>query len=501
MSLPHALYRAADVRELDRRAVMGGIAAGELMQRAGEALFSILRERFPAAGRVLVLCGGGNNGGDGYVLARRAREHGLDATLCALMDPANLKGAARDAHADWVAAGGAVSGFSGDLVKDNDVIIDALLGTGLDRAIEGRIAVVIRAVNAATRPVIAADIPSGLHADSGAVLGVAVRATVTVSFIGLKAGLFTARGPAYAGEVKFAGLGVPVDIYRDIPPLAERLDAGLLEGWLPPRERDAHKGNFGHVVILGGGRGMPGAAGMAGEAALRAGAGKTSVLAWPGNVAAIAGRRPELMCAGVETGEECEPWLRRADVLAVGPGLGQDAWSELLWNRLRFRDNANLPRVIDADGLNWQARHPLRLTANDIITPHPGEAARLLDCSVNRIEADRFLAARRLAEKFGCVALLKGAGTLIAAPDGRLRLCEAGNPGMATAGTGDVLTGVIAGMRAQGLPAFDAACAAALVHGIAGDRAAVRGERGLVAGDVLDEMRGVVNPGAGRPIA
>ncbi|HEX7030630.1 MAG TPA: NAD(P)H-hydrate dehydratase [Gammaproteobacteria bacterium] len=496
MSFPHALYRAADVRELDRRAIGNGIPANELMRRAGVALFDALRERFPAAGRMLVLCGGGNNGGDGYVLARLARDFGLDVTLCALTDPAALKGAAREAHAAWIGAGGACTAFTADALRDTDVVIDALLGTGLDRAVEGDMAAVIRAVNAAVKPVIAADIPSGLHADTGAVPGLAIRATLTVSFIGLKAGLFTGRGPAFAGEVRFAGLDVPADVYRDVPPLAERLDAGLLQGWLPPRERDAHKGSFGHVVILGGGAGMPGAARMAGEAALRAGAGKASVLAWPGNVAAIAGGRPELMCRGVDSGEDCESTLRRASVLAAGPGLGQDAWSENLWNHLRHRDNANLPRVIDADGLNWLARHPLPLTANDVITPHPGEAARLLDCPVNRVEANRFAAARRLAEKFGCVAVLKGAGTLIAAPDGRLRVCDAGNPGMASGGMGDVLTGVIAALRAQGLAAFDAACAGVQVHAIAGDRAARRGERGLLASEVLAEIRGVVNPGA-----
>lgn len=494
MSLPHALYRAADVRELDRRAIAAGIPAPALMERAGRAVFDALRERVPAAGRVLVLCGGGNNGGDGYVVARLARQAGLAVTVCPLVDPSVLKGAAAQMHAGWIGAGGACEPFSAAALHECDVVIDALLGTGLDRAVEGSFADVIRTVNAAIKPVIAVDIPSGLHADTGAVPGVAVQATFTVSFIGLKAGLFTARGPAHAGEVLFAALDVPADIYLDLAPLAERLDASMLTGWLPPRARDAHKGSFGHVGIVGGGPGMPGAARLAGEAALRTGAGKVSVLASPANPVAITGSRPELICHAINTGPDLEPLLRKTDVHAIGPGLGQAIWSEEIWNTLRHRDSAGTPRVFDADGLNWLARHPLPLNGNDVITPHPGEAARLLDCDIARIEVDRFAAVRRLAEKFGCVAVLKGAGTLVAAPDGRVRLCDAGNPGMASAGMGDVLTGVIAALRAQGLAAFDAACAGVLVHATAGDRAARRGERGLLAGDVLDEIRAVVNP-------
>ncbi len=494
MSLTRALYRAAGVRELDRRAIAQGISALALMERAGDALFRTLRERLPWAGSVLVLCGGGNNGGDGYVFARLAKRAGLRVMLSAVIEPGALRGAAKDAHAAWMASGGECVPFTDDALRSVDVVVDALLGTGLDRDVEDSFARVIRAVNAAIKPVIAADVPSGLHADTGAVLGAAMRATFTVSFIGLKAGLFTGRGPARAGEIVLAPLDVPAGIYRDVPPLAERLDASLLEGWLPPRERDAHKGRFGHVAVIGGGPGMPGAARLAGEAAMRAGAGRASVLAWPGNLAAIAGPRPELMCHGIEAGADLERVLRAADVLAVGPGLGQGEWSEKLWNSLRHRDNAGLPRIVDADGLNWLVRHPLALNAGDIITPHPGEAARLLDCEVPRIEADRFAAVHRLAEKFGCVAVLKGAGSLIAAPDGRIRVCEYGNPGMASGGMGDVLTGVIAGLRAQGLAAFDAACAGVLVHAQAGDRAARCGERGLLAGDVIDALRTVVNP-------
>jgi len=498
MSLPRQLYRAADVRELDRRAIEQlHIPDEELMERAGAALYRVLRARLPAAGRVLVLCGGGNNGGDGYVVARLAREAGLDVTLAAVVGAGAVRGAARSAMRRFTAAGGVCEAFSTEMPGQAEAIIDALLGTGLDRPVSGEAAEVIRAVNTSGKPAIAADLPSGLHADSGDVLGTAVRARYTVSFMGLKAGLFTGRGPAFAGEVLFDDLGVPAETADGLSPLAWRLDPEDLSGWLAPRERDAHKGDFGHVVMLGGGTGMAGAIQLAGHAALRAGAGRVTAVVWPGNISAVTGQRPELMCRGVNDGADAEPLFRKASVLAAGPGFGQDEWSARLWEFFRQRDNAGLSRVLDADGLNWLIRRPLVLTPDDIITPHPGEAARLLDCGVADIESNRFTAVRELAAKFDCVAVLKGAGTLIGAPDGRIALCDRGNPGMASAGMGDVLTGLVAGLRAQGASAFDAACAGVLIHALAGDRAALDGERGLLATDLLEHVRDVVNPHAG----
>lgn len=502
MSLPRQLYRADDVRELDRRAIEQlGIPAGELMERAGRALYRVLRERLPAAGRVFVLCGGGNNGGDGYVVARIAREAGLAVTLVSVVAPQLLSGAAAAACDRFMKAGGQCERFSIELLRDCDVVIDALLGTGLDRAVAGEFAEIIRAVNSQRVPVVSADLPSGLHADTGKALGVGMQATFTVSFIGLKAGMFTGQGRAHSGEIIFDALDVPGVTAAELVPLAQRLEPCDLFEWLPRRARDSHKGDFGHVVIVGGGEGMPGAVRLAGEAALRSGAGRVSALVSPGNVAAIAGQRPELMCRCIYQAVDAESIFGKAGVIAIGPGLGQDDWANKLWASLRERDYAKLPRVLDADALNWLAREPFALTPADMITPHPGEAARLLNCSVVEIEADRFTAARELAERFNCTVVLKGSGTLIAAPGGRLALCDRGNPGMATAGTGDVLTGLVAGLRAQGLAAFDAACAGVLAHALAGDRAAKRGERGMLAGDLLDELRPIMNPfgGSGSP--
>lgn len=489
-----ALYRGADVRELDRRAMAAeGVDAWALMQRAASALYDNLRRFHPSARRVLVLCGGGNNGGDGYALASIAREAGLEVTVCALRDRDRLSGAARQAAETW---GGPASRFSDDLLTNADVVIDALLGTGLDRPMTDEYAQVITALNGSGLPVIAADIPSGLDADTGAVMGVAVRASLTVTFIGLKAGLFTGRGPALAGKVIFAPLAVPAGIHEGIAPVGRLLQPSDLAAWLPPRERDAHKGDFGHAWLLGGGEGMPGALRLAGEAALRAGAGRVSALCWPGNVTAVAAGRPEMMCRGLVDAEALPEYLAHADVLAVGPGLGQDEWAGRTWQRLG-ESRHELPLVIDADGLNWLAKAPFRLSPADVLTPHPGEAARLLGVTVAEVERDRLESARALAGRFNAVAVLKGAGSIIAAPDGRLAVCDRGNPGMAGGGMGDALTGVIAAFRAQGLAAFEAACAGVLAHALAGDRAARQGERGLLAGDLINELRAVVNPGKG----
>lgn len=490
-----ALYRAADVRELDRRAIeIHGISARTLMERAGDALFRALRAWFPSAGCVLVLCGGGNNGGDGYVLARLARAAGLSVTLCAAGAP-RTTGAAAAVAGEWQQAGGRTEKFLPEMLESADVVVDALLGTGLDRPVTDGLAKIIDSVNATRVPVLAADIPSGLNADTGAVMGCAIAARVTVSFIGLKAGLFTGQGLAHVGRVQFAPLALPAAVYADLPPLAERLQPEQLARWLAPRVRTAHKGHFGHVLVLGGGPGMPGAVRMAAEAALRSGAGRVSAAVAAGNAAGIVGGRPEIMCHAVDSGEQFAQLLERMDVLAMGPGLGQGGWAREMWQALQRLEGRRPACVLDADGLNWLAREPVSLTGEDVMTPHPGEAARLLDCSAIDIEADRFAAARELVRKFGCVVVLKGAGTLIANTTGRIALCDRGNAGMASAGMGDVLTGVIAALRGQQLSAFEAACAGVFAHATAADRAAAAGERGMIATDLMRELRTVVNPG------
>lgn len=488
--LPTALYTAAQVRELDRRAIEDFAIPGyELMQRAGRAAFGVLRARWPAARRITVLCGTGNNGGDGYVLARLALEAGLQAEVIQLGEPGRIRGDALRAREAYLAAGGRVQGDTGRL-PEAEVLVDALLGTGLERTVEGRWRAAIEALNAHPAPVLAVDIPSGLHADTGAVLGAAVQAAATVTFIGLKRGLFTGRAPALVGELVFDDLQVPAEVHAGVPAAARRLVLAELQQALAPRRRDDHKGRFGHVLVVGGDLGMAGAVRMAAEAAARCGAGLTSVATRREHVAAVVGPRPELMCRGVDAPAELDALMARASVIAIGPGLGRGPWGRGLLERVL---EADLPLVVDADALNLLAAEPLR-REDWVLTPHPGEAARLLGCPVAEVQADRYGAAAELARRYGGVCVLKGAGSLVADGQG-LAVCTAGNPGMASGGMGDVLTGILAGLRAQGLEAGPAARLGVCLHAAAADRAAAEGgERGLLAGDLFPHLRPLVNP-------
>ncbi len=480
------LYTVAQVRALDRQAIeVLGVPGFELMRRAAWAALSSLRRHWPEARRIVVHCGPGNNGGDGFLLAVLAREAGLHAEVLALGDVSS--GDAGSARQAWKDAGGAVRRWQvGDDLPAADVHVDALYGTGLRRAPEASVAALIEAINASGAPVLALDVPSGLDADTGHVPGAAIRAAVTVSFIAAKRGLHTGRAAAHVGVPELDGLGLPESLWQDEVPDAHLLAATQL----PPRARDAHKGANGHVLAIGGEHGMGGAIRLCGEAALRAGAGLVSVATRAEHIVALNAARPELMAHGVDGPQALEPLLARASVLALGPGLGQGAWSHALW--LTALDS-NKPLVLDADGLNLLAREPRRFAQPAVLTPHPGEAARLLGSTVAEVEADRFAAARALAERHGAVVVLKGAGSLVAAPDGRLDVCPWGNPGMASGGMGDLLTGVVAALLAQGCDAWQAACLGVGLHARAGDRAARQGERGLVASDLLAPLRALGN--------
>jgi len=489
-SLPEALYGARELAEIDRRAGERGLGGPLLMQRAGEAAFRAISARWPTARRWLVYAGGGNNGGDGYVVAAQARAAGLDATVAALKPPRE-GGTAAQAAAAYREAGGRVVGWREADPAQADVLVDALFGIGLSRAPEGEAGEIIDAINGAGRPVAAIDLPSGLLADTGAAPGRAVRAQLTATFIGLKPGLFTGAGPGLVGRLAYSRLGVPGGTEDGLEPLARRIDHAFLAASLPARPRDAHKGRYGHVLVAGGDLGTGGAVRMAAEAALRTGAGLVSALTRPEHVAPILAGRPEIMVHGSADGS-VPGGARRAGVLALGPGLGGADWGRRVWEESLA---LGLPSVVDADGLNLLAAAPRRRD-DWVLTPHPGEAARLLECDVPAVERDRIAAVRRLAERYGGVVILKGAGSLVAAADdtGPVWLCTRGNPGMASGGMGDALTGIVAGLLAQGLDPFTAARVGVQVHAVAGDRAAAGGERGLLAGDLLDELRQAVNP-------
>lgn len=494
LGLPLAIHTAAQVRAMDRYAIETlGVPGYELMSRAGAAAFAVVRERWPQAQSLSVICGPGNNGGDGYVLARLARAQGLRVRTVALADVAALQGDAARAFQDLRAAGGTVEPWS-DAALEADVLVDAMFGTGLSRELDAASTAIVEAIRASGVPVLALDIPSGLHADSGAVLGAAVRADCTIAFIGLKIGFYLGNGPDHVGEVRFAGLGVDDAARAHVAGIAERIDVAELHQWLPARPRTAHKGLHGDVLIVGGGLGMPGAARLAGEAALRCGAGRVTVATHPDNVAAIVGARPELMCHGVCETAELQALIERADVLAIGPGLGQAEWShKMMGAALR----SGRPMVIDADGLNLLAGHSVdaQQPVHWILTPHPGEAGRLLGVSTAEVQRDRLRAATQIAERYRAAVVLKGAGSIVAVPGALPAICDRGNPGMASPGMGDVLTGVIAGLFGQLRDPVGAARAGVLVHALAGDRVAARqGERGMIASDLFEFLPLCVNP-------
>ncbi|HUO96485.1 MAG TPA: NAD(P)H-hydrate dehydratase [Steroidobacteraceae bacterium] len=492
--LPALVYSTAAIRAADRYAIETlGVPGYTLMTRAGEAALSALRSQWPLARRLLVLAGPGNNGGDGYVVARFARAAGLEVTVAAPAGEPKGGDAAR-AAADWRAAGGTTQPFAPNLLAQADLIVDALLGTGLVRDVEPGLAALISVVNASGRAIVSLDVPSGLDTDTGQVRGVAIRAALTVTFVGLKPGLFLGAGPEHIGRLVCDDLEVAPAAFANAVPALRRIPEREMRALLPRRARTAHKGVHGRVLIVGGGAGMPGAARLAGEAALRAGAGLVTVATWPAHAAALAAGRPELICLPVEKPADLNSALAAADVVAIGPGLGRSSWAEGLWRAVLATD---VPLIVDADALNLLAAAPAR-SARWCLTPHPGEAGRLLGSSAEEVQSDRLSAVRALAARYDGVAVLKGAGTLVAAGDSAPWVCERGNPGMGAAGMGDVLTGVIAAIAAQQADPLaalgPAAAVAVLVHAQAGDLAARGGERGILASDLIAQLPACVNP-------
>ena len=489
-SMPDALYTAAQLRELDRIAIEEqGIPGYILMSRAGAACWRCLQARWPAARSLQVLCGTGNNGGDGFVVARLAHAANWQVQVLQLGEAGRLQGDALTAYNDYVGAGGQVVPFASTIVLEADVLVDAMLGTGVDRPLTGDWQLAVEQLNAASSPLLSVDIPSGLQADTGAVSGVAARADVTVTFIGRKAGLYTGVGPDYAGDTVFSDLEIPAVVYQQVTAAARLLDRPPPGPLSTPRVRTAHKGQHGHVLVVGGDEGMGGAVRLAGEAALRSGAGLVSVATHPAHAAFINSACPELMCHGVADARTLKALVAAADVLVVGPGLGRSVWAQAL---LGVVLESAQPRVVDADALNLLASAPANKDTQ-VLTPHPGEAARLLGQDITTVQQDRLAAAQAISQQYGGVAVLKGAGTVIHAENECPLICAAGNPGMATAGMGDVLTGIIAAFIAQGMAVHAAAEAGVCVHACAGDTAAGQGERGMLARDVIAALRGVIN--------
>ena len=496
-ALPAPLYTAEQTRALDRIAIeQFSIPGIRLMQRAGHAVFAEMVDRYAHLASITVLCGGGNNGGDGFVIAQLAIQKGMAVQLiCVGAEDfsQHLSGEAKQAWLYLQEVDSTYERYHSGMVFRGDLIIDALLGTGLAGAVRGDFCAAIEQINRAGKPVIAVDIPSGLCADTGRVLDVAVKADVTLSFIGLKRGLFTSEAVDYCGELLFDALKVPAAVYEQVATDVYRTTRDDLAMLLAPRARSSHKGRFGHVLVIGGNHGMGGAALLAAESVLRSGAGLVSLATRQEHLSASLSRCPEVMVHAVENVGGLKPLLEKADVVVIGPGLGQSAWSQqMLLAALKVGKRL----VLDADALNLMASQGYLdnyKQDNWICTPHPGEAARLLNQSVAETQRDRFETVRALQQICGGAVVLKGAGSLSCSGN-NIHLCDKGNPGMAVGGMGDVLSGICGAFLAQGLEPEDAARLAVYVHALSADGVVQeQGEIGLFASDLCRFIPKVIN--------
>ncbi|TPV54547.1 NAD(P)H-hydrate dehydratase [Aestuariibacter sp. GS-14] len=490
-SLPYKLYRADQVRENERTAAeKAGVDMFTLMKRAGKAVFHQSQLLLPNTDVYLVLVGQGNNAGDGYIAAIHAKKAGKQVLLCAIEPHRILEGDAGKAQQKWLDAGGKIEPFKTDYLQKCGLIIDALLGTGINSYIRNEFADVIDAVNGSGKPVVSIDVPSGLDANTGQSLGRCIEADVTVTFVGIKPGLTTGAGKQSCGTLVFDDLGIGKQFVELARSSGSLLNIEQFKG-LAPRDVHSHKGTYGRLLCIGGNRGTAGAIRLAGEAALRSGAGLVKVFCHEGSTVQVSAGRPELMV----TCDDLHEALNWASCVVIGPGLGQDDWAlgafELAMKHCQTHPK---PMVIDADALNLLSKHAMSYSITDcILTPHAGEAARLLNMSVDEVEADRFNSVKQCAQRFHATCVLKGAGTIID-NETKTWVCQHGNPGMATAGMGDVLSGILGALLAQGLSKDIATKYGVSLHAKAGDEVArLYGQRGMLASDLFEAVRALIN--------
>ncbi len=501
-------YSSEAVRNIDYLMVEQGYVDNsyQLMNRAAQALLDFINRKFSQIEHITIVCGSGNNAGDGYALARLAkqqdREPRLKIHLISIIEAEHLSGDAHQAYLDWLACEGSIGSMQEAHFPATDLIVDALIGTGLNRALEDEWHDAVTQINASHKPVLAVDVPSGLDANTGASYGIAINATHTVTFMGQKMGMYTAEARYYCGLIHFASLGVEDGLYEQIEHSAILMEWNNIATKLPCRSPISHKGDHGHLLIIGGDYGMAGACRIAGEAALRTGAGLVSILTRKKNVNAITGARPELMVHGVDTGDELEALFAKATAIAIGPGLGTDQWGFVLLDKViklikqQYNSGGHkVSCVFDADALNLMARHNLIIQSPDIIyTPHFGEATRLLkyNSEYPTTDTNRFDMIDKLKEKYHGTFVLKGAGTLVNLQDD-IAICPYGNEGMASAGMGDCLTGIIGALLAQKLSIEDAVQLGVCLHARAGDLVAQEGKNGMLVSDLFPKIRQLMN--------
>jgi len=496
------------IKNIDRRATREfGIPGTVLMENAATAVMAEMERFFDglAGVRVGILCGKGNNGGDGLALARRLVIRGVAVRVAMLAPFSAATGEAKVnlsilRKTDVEITPNASARSLADIIAWSDVIVDAMLGVGLSSPLKGLYAQAVDMINSSGRPVVAIDIPTGIDADTGSVMGSAVKADLTVTMALLKRGLVLHPGAQYAGTLRVADIGIPSEAVDREKITVSLLDRGYAWGLVPRREPDSHKGDFGHLMVVAGSPGKAGAAIMAARSALRSGVGLVSVATPNGLVPIVQSQIVEPMCIpsaesiegtlGLGSEEELLKAVVGMSACAIGPGLSTHYETvQVVRNLIR---QLTVPMVIDADGLNALAGFTdilKRTKAPVILTPHPGEMRRLVGVSSADVQKDRITVASEFAAKHKVVLVLKGAGTVVACPDQETFVNSSGNPGMATAGTGDALTGMIGGLLAQGYSAKQAACLGVYLHGLAGDLAAKeKGEAGMIAGDLIEKI-------------
>ena len=505
------IVTAGEMKALDRAAIEEyGISGLVLMENAGRQAVELVRSVLgEVRGKVItIFIGKGNNGGDGLVMARHLLNMGAEVKVLSMVNPEEISGDAAVNLDIWRKMDQKVFALHhGDginvvklVLMNTDMIVDAIYGTGFKGGLAEKAGRVIEALNGSGRPILAVDIPSGLEADTGRTNGACIRADYTITFGLPKLGLILEPGADYTGQLTVADISIPAVLVEKTAPQRFLITAELVKEWLPSRPNLAHKGNFGRVLVVAGSRGMTGAACLTGESALRAGAGLVTVAVPETLHEVMEEKLTEVMTSPLpDTGkgslsrgarQRILSLLEKADVLAIGPGLSQAA--EVIALVRELLPQVKIPCVLDADALNALAGSGdilKKVRAPVVITPHPGEMARLLGVTPKEIQEDRIAAAVQAAEKWSVTALLKGARTVVASPDGSVFINPTGNPGMATAGSGDVLTGVVAALMAQGMETARAAAAGAYIHGLAGDLAArEKGMMGLIAGDILSAL-------------
>ncbi|MCW8335702.1 NAD(P)H-hydrate dehydratase [Vibrio paucivorans] len=483
-------YTAQQVKSGEQKAAKDcQVEMYALMERAGLAVFQTIKRQFPSARRVLVCCGGGNNGGDGYVVARMLLEAGVKVELWSAVDIEKLTGDAKSAYQAYISAGGRVEKPALAIVSDVELIVDAILRTGLTGEVRVAQRSLIELINAHSAKVISVDIPSGLCADTGSVLGVAIEAFYTVTFIGMKQGLVTGQARNHTGKFVYDGLGVSETFHRQNVPATLAIDSRCWQSSLPKRKPASHKSTHGKVALIGGEQGFSGAIILSGNASARSGAGLTAVLTNEVSIVPMLNHCPEVMVSNWQSMAFVAKRVDWSDAIALGPGLSTSNHARSLFELVRRYDKA---KVLDADALTLLAENPFK-DDNRILTPHPGEAARLLACSIKEVESNRFQAVTQLQQIYGGVIVLKGAGTLV--HDGQtIYVCTAGNAGMGSGGMGDVLTGVIVSLLAQGMSLSDAALTGVQLHSVAADELATEfGSRGLLASDLIPAIRRLMN--------